>query len=280
MSEHGVLYDEHALLGAKFADIDADEGVLAVPAAYAAPGEKSAFEDGCALIDLAGMLVRLIHGGSAQQLVETLSAGRKLAVGEADYGAVLGGDGSLMSVALSARTGDDEYALFDLSARSRLDAGWIEFVAGMEQGGFKPFAGAEVEQVGDRLVPLMLWGKTAADVLADYLHDGGALPREGQVANVMLDKIETLAVGVPGLDGCWILMVPATRARVLWRSFLSFETVRPVGRVVLSGRLRESLPWYGALESPDQIHPTAKELRDQGLMRLDRDFIGARGLAG
>lgn len=274
-----ALHDEHAFLGAKFAQIDSDEGVLEIPAAYASPDEAEAIKTSCGLVDCSGMLTRLIHGPAATQLVETMCAGKRLQVGESAYEAELAGDGSLMSVSLVARTGDEEYGLWDISARSRLNAGWIDFVSTMEQGGFKPFAEAQVDKLDEKLLPLLLWGPSAPKVLGDYLHDGARLPERGHVANIMLDKIDCVVVGLPRIAGCWLVMVPLRMARVLWRSFLSFEEVQPVGRVALTSQLRERLSWFAALESGDQIKPEAKELRQQGLLRLDRDFIGARGLA-
>ena len=46
-----------------------------------------------------------------------------------------------------------------------------------------------------------------------------------------------------GDEPCYLVLVPPRAARVLWRSFLSFKVVNPVGSASLANRACDPLPW-------------------------------------
>lgn len=280
MSEQGrdVLYQEHLLLGARFGEGRFPS--LEMPQRYGdGAGEAEAFSSGAALSDLSGMRSLLLSGAPAQAFAEAAFAGRRLAVGECRFEPALGGDGTLMSVPLLARTGDAEYVLWDASERFELLEGWLEFLAGVSQGGYAPYAGLQREDVSGRLVPLTLWGAGAGHVLGDYLASGVSLPARGHVRDMTLDRIPSIVTTAPTTDGtCHMVMVPPANARAIWRSLLSFDEVVPVGEEALVVHAEGQLGWLGWVEDTDRVVPTAQELEGFGLVRTEGGFVGARAL--
>lgn len=278
--ERSPLYEEHLLLGGTF---DGGEGRLLGPSSYpvGASGEPD-IVGGSALVDLSGTPTVLLSGDGAQQFAEATLAGRRLAVGEADFEASLLGDGSLASVPLASRTGKQEYVLWDLTPRGETLFAWLGFVQGIESDGFRPYRSVNVEEVGERLVPLLLWGSTAKAVLSDYARGEEAVPAPGAVGNLMLDgRIESL-VASPRLgdEPAYLLLVPPAFARVMWRSLLSFPSVSPLGTTGLAGRVNQALPWMPSLDTTDALRLDASELLSHGLVREEGGFIGARGIFG
>lgn len=271
------LYEEHLLLGARFPE--GDEPLLG-PVSYAMDGADDPFCGGCALCDLTGMQVLLASGDPASSWVRAAFAGDVLAVGECSFQPALLGDGSLASIPLLGRTGDDEYAIWDLSPRFQTLSAWLSFLASVEQGGYRPYEGLGTEDVTGRLVPLALWGDSAEAVLRDYLPGEGALPAAGRLGELLLDgRIGCLVARLPmAEEDCFLLMVPPALVRRLWRSLLSFDSVTPVGHACVLSRLGEALPWAGWLAQGGRVSPTEGELHDQGLLRESSDFVGARGL--
>ena len=73
--------------------------------------------------------------------------------------------------------------------------------------------------------------------------------------------------------------VPPLYARVLWRSFLSFQSVSPVGMRALVREVASRYPFLAPAEGEDRLTATRQELAEHGLLRSEPTFIGARGLA-
>lgn len=270
------LRAEHELLGAVFERSNVID--FEYVSHYAQPEEEvDAFVSGAALADLTGLTSTLISGEPAQALAEMACAGRKLAVGKAAYEGVLSGDGSLLGAPLLARTGNHEYLTLDATPRAETVSAWLGFLATVEQGGRTPFAGVETSDASAQLLPLLMAGPAAQSVLLDYLH-GGTLPSAGEVAALLLDRIHCLIVALPVDTPAWLLLVPPQAARVLWRSFLSFPVVTPVGRRAVDLWLGRELSWYARVQGTDKLTLPTQELRDAGLIRTGSDFVGARRL--
>lgn len=273
------LYDEHLLLGGIF---EGDDPLLATPVRYGdASGEADAFSHGCALCDLSGMTGILVSGPGADSFVAASCANDALAVGECAFGAVVTGDGSIASVPLVARTGDQEYLIWDASERGLMLQPWLGFLRDIEQDGFRPFGEVEVEDVSDALVPLLLWGPDARAVLADYVSDVSVLPAPGCIRNVRLDRIECL-VAAPSNPRyhCMLVLAPPAAARALWRSFLSFTQVNPVGTFSLAAHATQELPWMEAVLASDRLELALDQLLDWGLARTEGGYVGHRALLG
>lgn len=273
-----VLYQEHLYLGGTFGE--RAFGSLTMPRRYASEGDEDvAFSSGAALSDLSGTSSVLVAGPPAPAFVEAAFSGRRLAVGECAFEAVLGGDGTLMSIPLLARTGDAEYVFWDASGRFELLSGWLGFLADVSQDGYAPYAGLDREDVSGRLVPLLLWGPAAQHVLSDYLEAGVTLPATGHVRDVRLDRIPAVVAAPPVAGGrCYLTLVPPDFARTLWRSFLSFDEVTPVGETALVSHAEELLGWLPWVEDTDRVVPTRQELERWGLVRQGGGFVGARAI--
>ncbi len=276
----GVLYQEHLCLGATFAP--SYEGDVMRVSSY--PSEKGGAIDPKAayLADLTGSTYELISGEASQALAEAFFCGKKLAVGECSWEASLTAEGALTSVPLVGRTGRDEYVMIDPSPRGDVASAWLGFISSIEQNGYAPYADAQVEDATGMLTPLLLAGNAARAVLTDYVERPRDLPAPGTVRNVRLDRIATVSMGLrlPGAPDlpAYVLLVPTAKAGTLWRSFLSFGEVEPVGSDALGSALRSLTPWGDDLFEKDQVKPGAERLISAGILRTERDFIGARGL--
>lgn len=275
----GTLYQEHVFLGASFAP-SLDENYQVVKAYAAEKDATAAAAEGCVLCDLTGASYQLISGPDAAALAGAAFCGRRLAVGECAFEAALGGDGCLMSIPLVVRCGDTEHVVVDLGERGPIGLAWLGFLATAEQDGVRPFGNTSIEDATSMLCPLMLMGARAGHVLSDYLH-GQALPRPGQVVSVALDNIQAVvaapSLATPGLEA-YLLFVPPTKARVLWRSFLSFEEVSPVGLPAAKRLLFSAVPFSDLCEKQDKVIVTRDQLQDLGLLRHDGGFIGQGAL--
>ena len=156
---------------------------------------------------------------------------------------------------------------------------WLSFLANIEQKGFRPFAGAHVEDVSSSLVPLLLWGPQATAVIGDYVAQLSDLPQKGQIRQTQLDRI-TCLVAAPDLDEnpSYLVFAPPQAARALWRSFLSFPVVTPIGHRAFARSSSHALPWIEALLAEGQLKMALSELLESGLVRPEGGYVGARGL--
>ena len=260
----GPLYREHLLLNAVFED--PENGNPPRPATYPGSMPLSFVREGAFLVDLTGATYALLHGAPASQLVGAAFCGRTLGVGECAFEPSLTGDASVNAIPLCLRTGDSEYVLLDPTDRGETLVAWLGFLANLEQDGCAPYAGTEVESAQGMLVPLLLCGAKARDVLADYVKSPSDLPRPGRVTQIKLDSI--------------LVFVSPAQATILWRSFLSFQEVSPAGTVILDQLVRQGLPWGEAASSLGRVEPGQEVLSGWGLLRPGSDFIGARALSG
>lgn len=276
----GVLYGEHALLGADFSS--SDDGSVIRVVSY--PSEKGGPVDSgrAYLHDLSGSSYVLVSGPHASDLIEAAFCGPKISVGESAWQCALTAEGGLTSLPLVIRTGANEYVLLDPSDRGDVVVAWLGFLSQIEQNGFVPYAGTKVEEATDMLTPLLMAGNAATAVLSDYVSHPRDLPAVGQVKNVYLDKISAVAsrIAIPGITfPVFVLLVPPAQASILWRSFLSFNEVSPVGCVAVCRAMAEMLPWGGLLSEKDKVLPSAAQLESWGLLRSTRDFVGSRCLS-
>lgn len=274
----GVLHEEHALLGASFVPSETT-GLLAVRSyAREAVGAPAAGE--ARLTDLTGATYLLVSGSDAEPLAYATFAGKPLPVGECSFSATLSGDGSLLSMPLVARCGDTEFVVIDPSPRGEALAAWTGLLAHAESDGARAFPLVSICDASEMLVPLALCGPAAEHVLSDYLHDA-SLPTPGQVRQLRLDAIDVVVVrpGAPLAQDIVVVLVPPARARVLWRSLLSFTEVSPVGVPAFAGLLAGALPWGELLVGAGPERVSRDRLVRWGLVRDGGDFVGGRALA-
>lgn len=270
-----ILRGEHELLAASFEQLEDLE--IEIPTSYEAVDGEQSLKEAVGLSDLSGMLALRIAGPVAQTFVEMACAGAKIEVGESAFEPVLAGDASLVSIALLSRIREQEYLLWDVSARARLLDSWLQFLAATEQDGIAPFEDLQLEDISFQSLPLLLSGPRIHEVLDDYVSE--PLPEPGFIKQQNLDKIKTLVAALPApFKQSYLVMVPPESARVLWRSFLSFIFVNPVGREALLDEAQMHAYWFVWLRSHDRIERDAAALRAWGLVRREADFVGARAL--
>ena len=274
----GVLHEEHALLGASFEPSETT-GLLAVRS-YAREAACAPAAGEARLTDLTGATYLLVSGSDAEPLAYAAFAGAPLPVGECAFSATLSGDGSLLSMPLVARCGDTEFVVIDPSPRGEALAAWTGLLARAESDGVRAFPLVSICDASEMLVPLALCGPAAEHVLSDYLHDA-SLPAPGQVRQLRLDAIDVVVVrpGAPLAQDVVVVLVPPARARVLWRSLLSFTEVSPVGVPAFAGLLAGALPWGELLVGAGPEHISRDRLVRWGLVRDGGDFVGGRALA-
>lgn len=277
MSEQkrSILHTELEYLGAQFST--STEGFNLAQSFYGEKPLEEALKD-CALIDLSGIGYTLVSGTSAQNFVEAVFAGKQLEVGETSFECALTGDGSLSSIGLLARSGQNEYVVLDASGRSLVLDEWLSIIASVEQNGVAPYAEVSLEDATPLLTPLLLAGKKAKKVLMDYLGEQ-RLPEDSKLCNLMLDQtIPALVANVSTKKvPAYLVMVPPVHTVILFRSLLSFETVHPLGHKQLIEGLKTYLPWFSELASNTKVVVAKDKLEGWGLLRASDDFIGARG---
>ena len=277
MSEQkrSILHTELEYLGAQFST--STEGFNLAQSFYGEKPLEEALKD-CALIDLSGIGYTLVSGVAAQNFVEAVFAGKQLEVGETSFECTLTGDGSLSSIGLLARSGQNEYVVLDASERSLVLEEWLSIIASVEQNGVAPYAEVSLEDATPLLTPLLLAGKKAKKVLMDYLGEQ-QLPEDSKLCNLMLDQtIPALIANVSTKKvPAYLAMVPPVHTVILFRSLLSFEMVHPLGHKQLIEGLTTYLPWFSELASNTKVVLAKDKLEGWGLLRTSADFIGARG---
>lgn len=277
MSEQkrSILHTELEYLGAQFST--STEGFNLAQSFYGEKPLEEALKD-CALVDLSGISYTLISGAMAQNFVEAVFAGKQLEVGETSFECTLTGDGSLSSIGLLARSGQNEYVVLDASERSLVLEEWLSIIVSVEQNGVTPYAEVSLEDATPLLTPLLLAGKKAKKVLMDYLGEQ-QLPEDSKLCNLMLDQtIPALIANVSTKKvPAYLAMVPPVHTVILFRSLLSFEMVHPLGHKQLIEGLKSYLPWFSELASNTKVVLAKDKLEGWGLLRASADFIGARG---
>ena len=277
MSEQkrSILHTELEYLGAQFST--STEGFNLAQSFYGEKPLEEALKD-CALVDLSGISYTLVSGTVAQNFVEAVFAGEQLEVGETSFECTLTGDGSLSSIGLLARSGQNEYVVLDASERSLVLDEWLSIIASVEQNGVAPYAEVSLEDATPLLTPLLLAGKKAKKVLMDYLGEQ-QLPEDSKLCNLMLDQtIPALVANVSTKKvPAYLVMVPPVHTVILFRSLLSFEMVHPLGHKQLIEGLKTYLPWFSELVTNTKVVLAKDKLEGWGLLRDSDDFIGARG---
>lgn len=247
---------------------------------YAAEGALNTRE--ALLADLTGCTYLLVSGANAPAFSELALAGDALGVGDARFEAVLTGDGALLGAPLAIRTGDHETVVIDSTRVHESVGAWVEYLAqARDARGIEAFPEVEVEDASEMLVPLLLLGELAREVLLDYLHNGDELPEPGTTRQLRLDAITCVvtSLDLPQETPAFLLLVPPGSARILWRSLLSFTEVTPVGHRALSSLLSRILPWGSVLDGSGPARVSREQLEDWGIVREGADFVGGRGLA-
>lgn len=280
----GVLSQEHALLGATLEP--AANGYL--EASYYGDGsqEPEAFRQGAALCDLGSLVSTCISGKEAAAFVSAVFTGPVPFAGQVTCSLALTGTGTIVSPALVAGIGPQDFCVWAPAETAEGLDSWLHGIAAIEQDGKAPYASVSFEPGAPFSTTLAMIGPKTREVLGDYLAEGTALPASGTLANVALDAIECVMLHpeIPGVQkdlrqDAYLLVIPNQKVTVLWRSFLSFNTVTPVGTSAFWGWIQELCPGLVDLLDDPAKPVTPQDLSLTGWLRPTNDFIGARALA-
>lgn len=267
-----ILTSEHIALNAAFTK----RSDMNIPARYTTPeAELAAALDSCALTDLSWLRAELIAGPASQEFSSLVFANPAFAVGDCQPSALLAGDGSLVNVAYTIRTGDTELLCLSSPERFEIMEGWLDFLVAQPHADVTHFD-CKVSEVTSQLTPLLLTGPRASELLSDYLAPHTSLPEPHHIAQLSLDKILTIVVSPA--PNTYALLVPPAYAQVLWRSFLSFTYVEPMGIEAFEQWLPIRATWLEALQSTERIEPDVSHLVADKLVRAGDGFVGARAL--
>lgn len=279
MTHHGILYDEHVVLGANFSLDEAGcEHVMSYPHQSSdTTDSKDLADHECCIADMSGVFYRVISGVDAQAYVSMLSATDHAGIGDTRLSCVLSGDGSVISYPYIAHSGDNEYVILDTSARSQTLDMWMDFVQHIKQDTYEPFAHVHIETYDEKLVPIALYGNGVNQLLLDYIPQDSAIFDNHRVDVISLDSHITCLCLHPH-QSWYLLFVPAKYARLMWRSFLSFLYVKPQPYHHACDYFCAGLPDELNVNSNDKLTLTYRVLKNYNLVRSDTSYIGAREL--
>ncbi|MEY8436505.1 hypothetical protein AAK967_02005 [Atopobiaceae bacterium 24-176] len=273
-----VLEGEHLLLGATM-----EPGATGRPeAAWYGDGTKEpvAFEEGCALADVGGLVATCISGDAASAFVSAVFTSYVPEPGSVLGALALMGDGRVVAPALVAGLAVNEFCVWCPGELSEGLMEWMRGIAAVEEGGVAPYASVELSCGAPLSSTLMVAGPDATAVLGDYLAPDAALPKPATLSNVRLDAIDTVVLRPAiGSFSPYLVVAPNAFAQVLWRSLLSFPNVSPVGTSAVWGRVADEAPGLVDFLDEPMARRTPKDLGLQGLLRPGDSYIGARALA-
>ena len=272
------LKPEHEILGAHL------NNELACVCDYGDPEyEIKALQTGQAVVDLHSYRMLFVEGESAEFFMQCACATQMLFVGQNAFTAVFDSDGRLLGCPLIMRTGDKEFLLFDKGVQFENILDWFVALSAAKQQDKPLFDEVYVSEKTGALYPLVLCGPGSKEILNDYLADKQALKFPGMTEALQLDKIDAIASRLPLEYQVYLLLVPPTLARTLFRSFLSFKQLDTVGFDTFWNFLSNGECSFLKLFMPDEDGTEAKvfdlnEFKERGLVRADSTYIGARAL--
>jgi aminomethyltransferase len=200
----------------------------------------------------------------------------ELAPGDIKVSLCLAGDGTIVAPVLLACTAATEFTLWTASECAEGLRAWLEALIGVEQAGVKPFDGVALSEESETIATICLAGPDSRRILEDYT---SVLPKSNTIIDGRLDKLGCVLAQLDlSNDPAWLIWTHETQARTLWRSFLSFEEVVPVGASALWAYVGET--WPGIVEFLDDpvLPHKPEELKLSKLLRSGGDFVGARAL--
>ncbi len=274
------LKPEHQVLGAHLDE--EHEFVIS----YSDPNhELEALQNTQAVVDLHGMRMLLVSGAQAEYFIECSCATQALFVGQNAFSAIFDGEGRLLGCPLIMRTGDHEYLIFDKDVQFENIQDWMLALSQAQQNGQQLFQGVNVEEKTGALYPIALAGPGAKVILNDYLSDSEALSYPGMTTAIRLDQIDTISSSLPLEYPAYLLLVPPTMARTLFRSFLSFKELETAGFTSFWKCLTQDecsfLKLFETAESSDGCGVfDLNEFIERGLVRKSPNYIGARAILG
>ena len=266
------LHAEHVALGAKLVPFAGWEMPVQYPSGITA--EHQAVRRGAGLFDVSHMGEIEVRGARADDFVQYVTTNdiSKVAVGQAQYTALLQEDGTLLDDLLVYRFPDFWMLVVNASNRAR-DLAWLERHAAE--------FGVELRDRTDEIALLALQGPRAAAILAPLTDVDLEALRYYHFAEGHIDGVPALVsrTGYTGEDG-FELYVPAEHAAALWRRLL--EVGAPEGIAPAGLGARDSLRvemGYGLYGNDMDERRTPLEAGLGWIVKWDKgDFIGREAL--
>lgn len=277
-TRQGILFAEHEVLGAEFKP---DEHGVLRPISY---GHKIAEDTdpltqstSCMLADMDGAYISFVEGKDAPRFIEMLMATYMPQEGHISLGCTLTGDAHIVSFPYIAQLSSGSYLILDYTKRISILSWWVEFVQHMQNPQTQQaiFEDLSITDEQDTLIPLSLRGDKASYILNDYSND---IPHiAGSCSYTLFDgHIPTYVFCLA--QNSYILITPTSYAKILWRSFLSFQEldVETTEDVLRAERMYMPARVYAT--TSDTLYVEEDRLKHIVNLRDTSDFIGARSL--
>jgi aminomethyltransferase len=266
---HTPLFSEHRALGARMVPFAGFE----MPVQYSSLEEEhTAVRTRAGLFDVSHMGEIVIHGPGSLDFLQRISCNDhgKMAIGRAQYTALMYPEGTFVDDMLAHRTGDQEFLLVVNAANTGKDFAYLHDLSEDETG-------VEVVDRSGDYAQLALQGPLATDILQPLTSTDLATIRYYRFASEEVAGRAALIArtGYTGEDGFELYVAPEN-ATALWRAIL--ESGRPLG-LLPAGlgardtlRLEAGMALYG--NDIDQT-TTPFEAGLDWIVKLDKgDFIG------
>jgi len=273
-----ALHPVHRALGAKMVEFNGWEMPVEYPSAGGIIAEHNAVRTGVGIFDVSHMGDIQLAGPQALAAVQhiCMNDASRLAVGQAQYSALLYPQGTFVDDVVVHRLGDDEYLLVINAGTREKDFSWVSDNTGQFN--------CKVENLSDEFTQIAIQGPKAADLLQKLTDADLSAVKFYWVTRGTVCGLENTLIartGYTGEDG-FEIYIPSdeeTSARV-WREIIKageeFRLV-PCGLGARNTlRLEARLPLYGH-EISDSIN-----VWEAGLDRFCKmekpDFIGRAAL--
>jgi aminomethyltransferase len=278
LAQKTALYPVHCELGARMVEFNGWEMPVEYPASGGIIREHMAVRTGVGIFDVSHMGDIRLRGAGALAAVNhiTMNDAARLAIGQAQYSAVLYPQGTFVDDVIVHRTGQQEYLLVINAGTREKDFGWVrEHSAGFD---------CKVENVSDAYTQIAIQGPKALPVVAKLTDaDLAQVKFYGfrWASFAAIDDVLMARTGYTGEDG-FEVYVPSDPdiSRSVWQRLLEAGRefgVLPCGLGARNTlRLEAKLPLYGH-EISDTIN-----VWEAGLDRFCKmekpEFIGKAAL--
>lgn len=186
----------------------------------------------------------------------------------------------MVSVALVARSGDNEYFYLDVSNHGGLLSSCIANYLFEKKRQGASSETVSLEDADQLLVPLFWQGPVHTKYLVIISMTRSQPSSIGKLSFCLLDaRIAALIGHIPLKDlDAYIVLVNPQQVQILWRSLLSFSMVVPIGEADLMRILSHELSWLSASHNVDETSISQDIHNVHGFVRSSRDFIGGQAL--
>jgi len=282
-----ALNPVHRRMGAKMVDFNGWDMPVEYPSSGGIIAEHMAVRTGVGIFDVSHMGDIRVSGRQALEAVQHLSMNdaSRLAIGQAQYSALLYPQGTFVDDVIVHRLGESDYLLVINAGTREKDVSWVrENAAGFD---------CAVEDLSDNFTQIAIQGPKAVQLLqkltdADlavvkfYWFTHGALALHEKGLRTYLRNILIARTGYTAEDGFEIYVPPdeATSALV-WNQLL--ELGKEFGCVACGLGARNTLRLEGALSLYGHEISDSIDVWEAGLDRFCKmekgDFIGRTALA-